>query len=83
MVSASELDLVEVPCRHGARLSRGQGELLFDLLSIALQKREQRTSLHKGVFLVPEYFNNILVAYSHIKGTCIGGKFELNRLLFW
>ena len=33
--------------------------------------------------MVPEYFNNILVAYSHIKETCIGGKFELNRLLIW
>ena len=33
--------------------------------------------------MVPEYFNNILVAYSHIKETCIGGKFELNRRLIW
>ena len=33
--------------------------------------------------MVPEYFNNILVAYSHIKGTCTGGKFELNGLLVW
>ena len=42
---------------------------------------KQRTSLHKGVLVVPEYFNNILVTYSHIKGTCNGGKFELNGLL--
>ena len=31
--------------------------------------------------MVPEYFNNILVTYSHIKGICNGGKFELNGLL--
>ena len=42
---------------------------------------DQRTSLHKGVLVVLEYFNNILVTYSHIKGTCNGGKFELNGLL--
>ena len=42
---------------------------------------QQRTSLHKGVLVVPEYFNNTLVTDSHIKGTCNGGKFELNGLL--
>ena len=33
--------------------------------------------------MVPEYFNNILVAYSHIRGTCIGEKFDLNGRLVW
>ena len=33
--------------------------------------------------MVPEYLNNILVAYSHIKRACAGGKFELNGLLVW
>ena len=32
--------------------------------------------------MVPEYFNNILEAYSHVKGTCTSGKFELNGLWF-
>ena len=36
-----------------------------------------------GVLVVPEYLNNILVAYSHIKRACTGGKFELNGLLVW
>ena len=39
------------------------------------------TSLHKGVLVVPEHFNNILVTDSHITGTCNGGKFEFNGLL--
>ena len=43
----------------------------------------ERTSLHKGVLVVPEYLNNILAAYSHIKRTCTGRKFELNGLLVW
>ena len=51
--------------------------------SYAVPSTSQRTSLHKGVLVVPEYFNNILIAYSHIKGTCIGEKFELNGLLVW
>ena len=38
----------------------------------------ERTSFHKGVFLGPEYFNNILVTDSHIKGTCIAANFESN-----
>ena len=41
------------------------------------------SSLHKGVLVVPEYFDNILVAYRHVKGACTGGKFELNGLLVW
>ena len=41
------------------------------------------TSFHKGVFLGPEYFNNILSINSHIKGTCIAANFELNGLLVW
>ena len=48
---------------------------------IPLLLKSERTSLHKGVLVVPEYFNNILVTDSHIKGTCNGGKFELNGLL--
>ena len=38
----------------------------------------QRTSFHKGFFLGPEYFNNILSTISHIKGTCIATSFESN-----
>ena len=38
----------------------------------------QRTGFHKGVFLGPEYFNNILGTNSHIKGTCIAAHFESN-----
>ena len=34
--------------------------------------------------MVPEYLNNILVAYSHIKRACTDGKkFELSGLLVW
>ena len=33
--------------------------------------------------MVPEYFDNILITYSHIKGLCTGGKFELNGRLVW
>ena len=44
----------------------------FDLL---------RTSFHTGVFLGPEYFNNILGSNSHIKGTCIAAT--LNRTDLW
>ena len=43
----------------------------------------QRTSFHKGVFLGPEYFNNILGTNSHIKGTCIAANFESNGPLVW
>ena len=42
-------------------------------VTLALLKRcqsseiiEQRTGLHKGVFVVPEYFNNTLGTNSHI-----------------
>ena len=51
--------------------------------AIPLLPKYERTSLHKGVLVVPEYFNNILVAYSHIMGICTGEKFELNGLLVW
>ena len=34
--------------------------------TIPLLSKSERTSLHKGVLVVPEYFINILVAYSHI-----------------
>ena len=43
----------------------------------------KRTSFHKGVFLGPEYFNNILGTDSHIKGTCIAANFESNGPLVW
>ena len=43
----------------------------------------QRTSFHKGVFLGPEYFDNILGTNSHIKGTCIAANFESNGPLVW
>ena len=43
----------------------------------------KRTSFHKGVFLGPEYFNNILGTNSHIKGTCIAANFESNGPLVW
>ena len=43
----------------------------------------ERTSFHKGVFLGPEYFNNILGTNSHIKGTCIATNFESNGPLVW
>ena len=43
----------------------------------------QRTSFHKGVFVGPEYFNNILGTNSHIKGTCIAANFESNGPLVW
>ena len=43
----------------------------------------QRTSFHKGGFLGPEYFNNILGTNSHIKGTCIAANFESNGPLVW
>ena len=33
--------------------------------------------------MVPEYFNDILIAYSHINRTCTGGKFGLNGPLIW
>ena len=42
-----------------------------------------RTSFQKGVFLGPEYFNNILSTNSHIKETCIAANFEFNGLLVW
>ena len=38
----------------------------------------KRTSFHKGVFLGPEYLNNILGTNGHIKGTCIAANFESN-----
>ena len=40
---------------------------------------KKRTGLHKEVFVVPKYFNNILGTYSHIERTFIPGKFESNR----
>ena len=57
------------------------GESRYGWFSLPIDASYQRTSLHKGVLVVPEYFN-ILVTCSHIKETCNGGKFELNRLLF-
>ena len=50
------------------------------LVKIGLNKR---TSFHKGVFLGPEYFNNILGTNNHIKGTCIVANFESNGPLLW
>ena len=44
---------------------------------------KQRTSFHKGVFLGPEYFNDISGTNSHIKGTCIAAIFESNGPLVW
>ena len=38
----------------------------------------KRTSFHKGGFLGPEYYNNILDTNSYIKGTCIVANFESN-----
>ena len=43
----------------------------------------QRTSFHKGVFLGPEYLNNILGTNGHIKETCIAANFESNGPLVW
>ena len=43
----------------------------------------KRTSFNKGVFLGPEYLNNILGTNSHIKGTCIVANFESNGPLVW
>ena len=50
--------------------------------NVTIQKRK-RTSLHKGALVVPEYLNDILVAYNQIKRACTGGKFELNGLFVW
>ena len=55
--------------------------MMLDHFDVGISYSCQRTSLHKGVLVVPEYFNNILVTDSHIKGTCNGGEFELNGLL--
>ena len=43
----------------------------------------ERTSFHKGVFLGPEYFNDIPGTNSHIKGTCIAAIFESIGPLVW
>ena len=43
----------------------------------------ERTSFHKGVFLGPEYLNNIFGTNGHIKGTCIAANFESNGPLVW
>ena len=51
--------------------------------TIPLLSKSERTSFHKGVFLGPEYFNNILGTNSHIKGTCIAANFESNEPLAW
>ena len=50
---------------------------------LAKFKMLQRTSFHKGVFLGPEYLNNILGTNGHIKGTCIASNFESNGPLVW
>ena len=41
----------------------------------------ERTGVHKGVFVVPECFNNILGTNSHVYGTCIPEIFESNGAL--
>ena len=43
----------------------------------------ERTSSHKGVFLGPECFDNILGTNSHKKGTCIAANFESYGPLVW
>ena len=43
----------------------------------------ERTSLHKGDLLGPEYLNNILGTNSHIKGTCVAANIESNGPLVW
>ena len=53
------------------------------MIPIALLKKFEKTSFHKGVFLGPEYFNNILGTNSHIKETCIAANFESNGPLVW
>ena len=53
------------------------------ILVITPSNIEQRTSFHKGVFLGPEYFNDISGTNSHIKGTCIAANFESNGPLVW
>ena len=45
------------------------------------ERKNKENAKDQGVLMVPEYLNNILVAYSHIKRTCTGEKFELNGLL--
>ena len=50
---------------------------------LRLYEYTERTSFYKGVFLGPEYFNNILGTNSHIKGTCIAANFESNGPLVW
>ena len=47
------------------------------------ERKNKENAKNQGVLVVHEYLNNILVAYSHIKRTCTGGKFELNGLLVW
>ena len=66
------------------------GKVYFDPLHVSFgpcdciyDKKTKRTSFHKGVFLGPEYFNNILGTNSHIKGTCIAANFESNGPLVW
>ena len=53
------------------------------IMSLICYSAAQRTSFHKGVFLGPEYFNNILGTNSHIKGTCTAANFESNGPLVW
>ena len=56
----------------------------FSFFSTNAESRNcQRTSFHKGFFLGPEYFNDILGTNSHIKGTCIAANFESNGPLVW
>ena len=48
-----------------------------------LRSKSERTSLHKGFFLGPEFLNNILGTNSHIKVTCIAANFESSGPLVW
>ena len=72
---------VKKSCRLRALQYIPRGKVAIYHLKIIISI--QRTSLHKGVLVLPEYLNNILAAYNHIKRTCTGGKFELNGLLVW
>ena len=55
----------------------------YDFFELLPFENFERTSFHKGVFLEPEYLNNILDTNGHIKGTCIAANFKSNGHLVW
>ena len=73
--------------RSGTEAIRTQiPSLLFIFLKLMRNTKiliQKRNNFHKGVFLGPEYFNNIFVTNSHIQGTCVAANFESNGRLVW